>query len=97
MSRRRIGQEAFAFGSSDIGRRSSLDDLRDLIDWAPIERRLGSLSCSAKGVIEIKPQKRKGRRRANGRLTVTRLSFRSMFLKLYNIERAEAVLPTLVR
>jgi transposase, IS5 family len=49
MSRRRIGQEAFAFESAGVGRRSSLDDLRDLIDWAPIERRLGSLSCSVKG------------------------------------------------
>jgi transposase, IS5 family len=49
MSQRRIGQETFALGSSDTGRRCSLDDLRDLIDWAPIERRLASVSCSAKG------------------------------------------------
>ena len=49
MSQRRIGQEAFAFGSSGDGRRSSLDDLRDLIDWAPIERQLAVVSCSAKG------------------------------------------------
>jgi hypothetical protein len=48
MSQRRIGQEAFAFGSSGDGRRSSLDDLRDLIDWAPIERQLAVVSCSAK-------------------------------------------------
>ena len=49
MARRRIGQETFAFGSSDAGRRCSLDDLHDLIDWAPIDRRLASISCSAKG------------------------------------------------
>jgi hypothetical protein len=49
MARRRIGQETLAFGSSDAGRRCSLDDLHDLIDWAPIDRRLASISCSAKG------------------------------------------------
>ena len=49
MSRRRIGQETFAFASSDTGRRCSLDGLRDLIDWAPIERRLAVVSSSAKG------------------------------------------------
>ena len=49
MSRRRIGQETFAFGSPGVGRCSSLDDLRDLIDWAPIERQLAMVSCSIKG------------------------------------------------
>jgi hypothetical protein len=49
MSQRWIGQEAFAFGSSGVWRRSSLDDLRDLIDWAAIERQLAVVSCSAKG------------------------------------------------
>ena len=49
MARRRIGQETLTFGSSDAGRRCSLDDLHDLIDWAPIDRRLASISCSAKG------------------------------------------------
>src|SRR3984885_14292897 len=49
MARRRIGQETLAFVSSDAGRRCSLDDLHDLIDWAPIDRRLASISCSAKG------------------------------------------------
>jgi transposase, IS5 family len=49
MARRRIGQETFAFGSSDAGRRCSLDDLHDLIDWAPIDRRLASISRSARG------------------------------------------------
>jgi transposase, IS5 family len=55
MSQRRIGQEAFAFGSSGVGRRSSLDDLRDLIDWAPIERQLVVVSCSAKGELAWPP------------------------------------------
>src|ERR1700722_6809230 len=49
MARRRIGQETLAFVGSDAGRRCSLDDLHDLIDWAPIDRRLASISCSAKG------------------------------------------------
>jgi len=51
MPRRRIGQETVAFGSFDGGRRHSLDDLRDLIDWASIEERLASVSvsCSPKG------------------------------------------------
>ena len=49
MSRRRIGQEALAFGSAGAGRRSTLDDLRDLIDWGPIERCLAVVSSSAKG------------------------------------------------
>src|ERR1700685_1148875 len=49
MARRRIGQETLAFVSSDAGRRCSLDDLHDLIDWAPIDRRLASISCSVKG------------------------------------------------
>jgi len=43
MWQRRIGQETFAFGSPGVGRRS------DLIDWAPIERQLANVSCSAKG------------------------------------------------
>ncbi len=32
-----------------VVRRSSLDDLRDLIDWAPIERQLAFVSFSAEG------------------------------------------------
>jgi len=48
MARRRIGQEGFAFGSSDADRRRSLDSLREVIDWAALERRLASVSCSAK-------------------------------------------------
>jgi transposase, IS5 family len=49
MGRRQIGQEALAFSSNQPGRRSSLDELASLIDWAPIERELGSISCAAKG------------------------------------------------
>jgi transposase, IS5 family len=49
MSRRRIGQEAFSFGSPGVGRRCSLDDLNDLIDWGPIEQQLAIVSSSAKG------------------------------------------------
>jgi IS5 family transposase len=49
MARHRIGQESLAFGSSDADRRCSLDDLREVIDWAAIEQRLASVSCSAKG------------------------------------------------
>ncbi len=49
MSQSGIGQETFASGSSGVVRRSSLGDLRDLIDWAPIERQLAFVSCSAKG------------------------------------------------
>jgi IS5 family transposase len=49
MSQRRIGQEAFAFGNAGVERRCSLDDLRGLVDWAPIERQLAVVSCSAKG------------------------------------------------
>src|SRR5690606_25653259 len=49
MSRRQIGQEAFGFGVNGGGRRSSLDDLCNLIDWAPIEQCLSVISCAAKG------------------------------------------------
>jgi IS5 family transposase len=49
MSRRQIGHESFGFAVDGGGRRSSLDDLSRLIDWAPIARRLGVISCAAKG------------------------------------------------
>jgi IS5 family transposase len=49
MSLRRIGQEAFSFGSSDPSRRCSLDELHDLIDWTPVQRQLAVVSSSAKG------------------------------------------------
>lgn len=49
MSLRRIGQEAFSFGSSDTSRRCSLDELHDLIDWTPVQHQLAVVSSSAKG------------------------------------------------
>jgi len=49
MSRRRIGQEAFSFSANESARRSSLDDLTELIDWAAIEKHLCDVSASAKG------------------------------------------------
>jgi transposase, IS5 family len=49
MSRRRIGQEAFAFSAREGARRSSLDDLTELIDWAAIDKHLSNISGSAKG------------------------------------------------
>jgi hypothetical protein len=38
MSRRRIGQEAFFFSVDENVRRSSLDDLVGLIEWAAIDK-----------------------------------------------------------
>lgn len=49
MSRRRIGQERFGFGDRRGTRGSSLDDLAELIDWAPVERALSDISNAAKG------------------------------------------------
>lgn len=49
MSRRRIGQESLGFGDGSKARRSSLDDLAGLIDWAPVERHLADISGAAKG------------------------------------------------
>ncbi len=48
MAQRRIGQEAFRFGAK-AGRRTSLDALSSLIDWAPVGRILAGLYPSAKG------------------------------------------------
>jgi protoporphyrinogen oxidase len=44
--------------SPGLGRRCSLDDLRDLIDWAPIERHLALVSCSAKGRTGVTVRRR---------------------------------------
>ena len=49
MSRRQIGQGTFGFAVDGGGRHSSLDDLRGLIDWSPIEDRLSVISCAPKG------------------------------------------------
>ena len=48
MSRRQIGQEAFGFAVDRSGT-SSLDDLADLIDWAPVDQALVVISCAARG------------------------------------------------
>jgi IS5 family transposase len=48
MSRRHIGQDQFGF-AVDRGQQSSLDELARLIDWGPVDRALGVVSCSAKG------------------------------------------------
>jgi len=49
MARRRIGQETFGFGVDRTGRNSALDELAGLIDWGPVEHRLGAISCATKG------------------------------------------------
>jgi IS5 family transposase len=49
MGRRRIGQETLGFVARRGRRQSCLDDLVTLIDWAPVERRLGVIPCAAKG------------------------------------------------
>lgn len=48
MSRRRIGQESFGFGDTQR-RPSSLDDLATLIDWAPVDEALRTISCATRG------------------------------------------------
>jgi len=79
MSRRRIGQEAFAFGSAGVGRRSSLDDLGELIDWAPIERQLAVVSSSAKGEPAWPP------------LALFKAMLLAMWYDLSDVELAEAL------
>ena len=49
MSRRQIGQEAFSFSASEKARRSSLDGLIELIEWAAIDQHLRDISGSVKG------------------------------------------------
>jgi IS5 family transposase len=49
MSHRRIGQEAFILMPNQRGRRSSLDDLARLIEWAPVESRLEGIHAAARG------------------------------------------------
>lgn len=48
MSRRRIGQETFGFGDK-ARRKTSLDEIGELLDWPLIERSLADISCAAKG------------------------------------------------
>ena len=49
MSRRRIGQEEFRFGSQDSKSGSTLAALSSVIDWVPVDRGLAVISSSAKG------------------------------------------------
>lgn len=49
MSRRKIGQEELRFAAPGATRRSSLDELTGLIDWAPVAQRLDDIHSAAKG------------------------------------------------
>jgi IS5 family transposase len=49
MSRRAIGQEELTIIYPRHGRRSSLDDLTNLIDWAPVAQQLDSINSAVKG------------------------------------------------
>jgi transposase, IS5 family len=49
MSRRQIGQETFSFSANENARRSSLEDLVDLIEWAAIDKHLSNITGSVKG------------------------------------------------
>jgi IS5 family transposase len=49
MAQRRIGQEQLALRSSEQMRRSSLDEIDALIDWAPISQALSGVYSAAKG------------------------------------------------
>ncbi len=55
MSRRRIGQEVFSFSANEKSRRSSLDGLIELIEWAAIDKHLGDISASGKGELAWPP------------------------------------------
>jgi transposase, IS5 family len=66
------------FESSGVGRRYSLDDLRDLIDWAAIERQLAVVSCSAKGESAWPP------------LALFRAMLLAMWYDLSDVKLAEA-------
>ena len=49
MSRRKIGQEELMFTGPAAPRRSSLDELTCLIDWAPVAQQLDDIHSAAKG------------------------------------------------
>ena len=49
MSRRKIGQEELMFTGPAAPRRSSLDELTCLIDWAPVAQQLDDINSAAKG------------------------------------------------
>jgi IS5 family transposase len=52
MPRRRIGQETM-FGAST--KRSSLDEIAELVDWAPIERQLEVIHATPRGEASWPP------------------------------------------
>ena len=49
MARRRIGQERLAIGVARASKRSSLDEVSALVDWAALDSLLAGISASAKG------------------------------------------------
>lgn len=49
MAQRRIGQEKLRLNHSDERRRSSLDEIDGLIDWAPLAQALSGVYAAAKG------------------------------------------------
>jgi hypothetical protein len=49
MSRRKIGQEELAINGIGQARRSSLDELTNLIDWAPVAQQLDGIHSAKKG------------------------------------------------
>ena len=49
MARRRIGQEQLAVGVAPAGKRSLLDEVSALVDWATLDRLLAGISSAAKG------------------------------------------------
>ena len=49
MAQRRIGQEKLRLNHSDERRRSSLDEIDALIDWAPLAQALSGVYAAAKG------------------------------------------------
>jgi IS5 family transposase len=53
MPRRGIGQETFGFEAGDTA--TALDELRDLIDWSPIEAALEALPVAARGEAGLHP------------------------------------------
>jgi transposase, IS5 family len=79
MSLRRIGQEAFSFGSSETSRRCSLDKLHDLIDWTPVQRQLAVVSSSVKGEPAWPP------------LALFKAMLLSMWYDLSDVKLAEAL------
>ena len=49
MARRRIGQERLGSANTTARDLTSLDEMSALIDWAEIDRLLGSIYAAAKG------------------------------------------------